>query len=526
MNLLHKAAPFKNTIAYIAGGLTIIFLHLYASQQSFKINTAVLLQQLPYFMLMMVVLYFLLHLAIKPSKKAIEEYKYLFERNPSPMWIYDLETLAFLKVNKAAIEMYGYTEAEFLKMTIIDIRPSEDIERLFKEIKTSAVDNLKNIGEWRHITKDGTLKYVNVSSHFMQYKNRPSRLIITHDLTELVNARFAIKKINHELEQSLERYKSLFQSTNATLYEVDFATKHAIRGAGFYTSFGYEELESSLDWWFENIHPDDVKKIKSILEETFTNKKQVIEEKYRFKCADGNYKYVLDRAKIIYNEDGSVNSLIGIMQDIHLEYLQNEEIKKLSLVAEKTNNAVLILNSEGKITWVNNAFTKIYGYTLHEVKGKAPVEMLHGKHTQKTEINNIYVAIKERKSVTAELINYDKEGNAIWVSTNLSSVTDDTHNTYFVEVQTNIDDLKKHQTEIQSQNKILKEIASISSHKLRAPVANILALSQLLSKEEPYSDFNLKVMENVNTSAGQLDNIITEIVYKAARADVLKRTSN
>ena len=57
-------------------------------------------------------------------RKSEERYRYLFENNPHPMWVYDRKTLAFLDVNEAAIAKYGYSRQEFLKMTIVDIRPS------------------------------------------------------------------------------------------------------------------------------------------------------------------------------------------------------------------------------------------------------------------------------------------------------------------------------------------------------------------------------------------------------------------
>src|SRR6185312_2006167 len=57
-------------------------------------------------------------------------YQTLFDLNPLPMWVYDLETLAFLAVNQAAIKQYGYARDEFLAMTIRDIRPAEDLPRL------------------------------------------------------------------------------------------------------------------------------------------------------------------------------------------------------------------------------------------------------------------------------------------------------------------------------------------------------------------------------------------------------------
>ena len=65
-----------------------------------------------------------------------EQYKVLFESNPFPMWIYDLDTLKFLAVNHAAIVKYGYSENEFSKMDLLDIRPHEDVESLLNNIKT------------------------------------------------------------------------------------------------------------------------------------------------------------------------------------------------------------------------------------------------------------------------------------------------------------------------------------------------------------------------------------------------------
>src|SRR5687768_17954196 len=59
-----------------------------------------------------------------------EEYRLLFDDNPHPMWVFDVETLAFLAVNDAATKLYGYSNAEFMRMTIKDIRPPEEIAAL------------------------------------------------------------------------------------------------------------------------------------------------------------------------------------------------------------------------------------------------------------------------------------------------------------------------------------------------------------------------------------------------------------
>ncbi len=58
-----------------------------------------------------------------------ERYRMLFDSNPHPMWVYDVQTLRFLEVNDAAVMAYGYTRDEFLSMTIRDIRPADELPR-------------------------------------------------------------------------------------------------------------------------------------------------------------------------------------------------------------------------------------------------------------------------------------------------------------------------------------------------------------------------------------------------------------
>jgi PAS domain S-box-containing protein len=83
------------------------------------------------------------------------------------MWVFDLETSAFLALNEAAVRHYGYSREDFLKMTIADIHPSEDATRLAAE-KLHKINGLRHLGEWRHRTAaDDTISVdvtVNVTS--------------------------------------------------------------------------------------------------------------------------------------------------------------------------------------------------------------------------------------------------------------------------------------------------------------------------------------------------------------------------
>ncbi len=113
-----------------------------------------------------------------------ERYRLLFEANPLPMWVYDAKTLRFLAVNEAAVRHYGYTGQEFLAMTITDIRPREDIDRLLGNLQSSGGPGSPVPGTWRHRKKDGTLIDVEITAGKVMFEGRPAALVLSHDVTE------------------------------------------------------------------------------------------------------------------------------------------------------------------------------------------------------------------------------------------------------------------------------------------------------------------------------------------------------
>ena len=112
-----------------------------------------------------------------------EEYRLLFDGNPHPMWIFDQETLDFLKVNAAAVAHYGYNEAEFLTKSLRDIRPPGDVSRLEHRLKDAGKGALYS-GPWTHIRKDGSQIQVEVASHGIIFEGRSARFSLVQDITE------------------------------------------------------------------------------------------------------------------------------------------------------------------------------------------------------------------------------------------------------------------------------------------------------------------------------------------------------
>jgi PAS domain S-box-containing protein len=110
-------------------------------------------------------------------------YRELFEGNPQPMWVYAVETMEFLAVNDAAVNHYGYSRPEFLRMTLRDIRLPDDVPPLTASVE-KARGKLAKVGLWQHRKKDSTLIDVEITTHDILFNGRAARLVLINDVTE------------------------------------------------------------------------------------------------------------------------------------------------------------------------------------------------------------------------------------------------------------------------------------------------------------------------------------------------------
>lgn len=133
-------------------------------------------------------------------RESEERYRLLFESNPLPMWVYDVETLRFLAVNDAAISHYGYTRDEFLAMTTIEIRPPEEIPAHYAFLATHS-EKYQPSGVWRHRKRDGTLVDMEITSYRLEFEGRPARFVVANDVTARQRAEEALR--HHALHDAL-----------------------------------------------------------------------------------------------------------------------------------------------------------------------------------------------------------------------------------------------------------------------------------------------------------------------------------
>ncbi|MFA6083136.1 PAS domain-containing protein [Mucilaginibacter sp.] len=130
-----------------------------------------------------------------------KKYSNLFHLSPLPMWVYDVDSLEFLSVNNAAIKHYGYTEQEFLSMTIKDIRPEGESSKVDIAIELARkLKGFNNFGVFDHKKKNGQIIKVEVQSNYIHFNGRNTRLVLANDVTERQDHIDAIEKQNKCLQ--------------------------------------------------------------------------------------------------------------------------------------------------------------------------------------------------------------------------------------------------------------------------------------------------------------------------------------
>ncbi len=180
---------------------------------------------------------FLLFYLIKRRTKSLlmikNDFERLFENNPNPMWIYELNTFKILLANTAASYQYGYSPTEFKNLTLYDLRPSSEHEKLNYSLRTE-VSKFGDSGEWMHLNKSGELFYVNIFSHETEYEGMKCRLVTAINVNQKVMAEVERENIQKSLDKaalvSISGTDGLLQEVNDLFCEVSGYSRNELIG--------------------------------------------------------------------------------------------------------------------------------------------------------------------------------------------------------------------------------------------------------------------------------------------------------
>jgi len=279
--------------------------------------------------------------------RASEEwYRLLFDANPLPMWVYDIETLAFVAVNDAAIKHYGYSRSEFLGMRITDIRPDAEVPKLLMAARAPDLPEFDG-GVWQHRTKDGRIISVEVVTHALTVLDRPARLTLAHDVTERHHAEQALRETNDTLQTLIQASPLAIVTTdlNGTVSEWNVAAER------MFGWFAGDVLGRPIPIVPVEQLEDDMRRLSASGEHSFTG--------YETRCArkDGTLVDVYVSTAALRGVGGMLGT-VWVIADVTERKMMEEQLRQAQKmdavgqlaggVAHDFNNLLTVITSYGQ----------------------------------------------------------------------------------------------------------------------------------------------------------------------------------
>lgn len=337
--------------------------------------------------------------------------------------------------NKAAEAIWGYSAKEVLGKNVSMLIPTElqaNHDKFVNRHREGGEDRI--VGSSREVQlkrKDGSLCWVQLSLSKIQVSGKTHYTAFVRDVSDERDAR---EMMQQTLEQAIDAVVCIDENNLITFYN-----KAAER------LWGYTKAE---------VHGKNVKML-------VPHAIQANHDNYVNRNRDtGEDKIVgTSREVKIEHKNGSVlwgqlslskirldnrTLYTAFVKDVSEAVIRREEMRLLSMVANETDNAVVVTNPDGEVVYVNRGFERMSGYSLDEMKGKKPGHVLQGKDTNPETVQNIRDHLARSEPFYDEILNYTKDGRPYWISLSINPIRGEDHRiSHYISVQANITQVKQ-----------------------------------------------------------------------------------
>lgn len=410
-------------------------------------------------------------------------FKSIANNSPMLMWTSNTEG-ACTFFNITGQKFCGLSEEGLLGDGWVKLIHPDDIGQLAELRKVHFHSQTPFEMECRMINRNGDYRWMQViNSPQFNSKNEFTGFVGTgFDVTE-------IKILNQKLYESELRFKSIANDSPILMWTVDADKQSTFFNTSWVEFSGMKEEQLKRDGWIKLVHPDDVAKL-HVERDIHFSLQSAFEIECRIKRKDGAYRWIHLKESPQFNSKDEFTGFVGNgidMTDVRNHYEQvertfkelksaMEESRRLLRIVNKTKNIIVLTDATGKITYVNEAFTKTTGYTLSEALGKKPGNLVQGPETDPNTIALFRQAIAKGEMVKAEILNYAKDGRKYWLDVRIEPIYTEDVLTGFMAIEIDITQRKLDEKVISETNKRIRQFSFITSHELRHEFSKIMLL--------------------------------------------------
>ena len=336
--------------------------------------------------------------------------------------------------NDAASQLWGYAPSEVLGKNIKMLVPREHQSNHDSYVNTHRNTNVnKIVGSSREVeleTKSGQRIWVQLALSQVIVGGKKHYTAFVRDVTEEREAREIVEQT---LEQALDAVVCINERNEVTLFN---ASAEKFWGYRREEVIG-KNVKMLVPQAIQANHDNYV----NANRETGQDKIVGTSREVRVERKDG--KELWGRLSLSKVRLADRTLYTAFVRDVTEEVEQRELQRMLSLVANETDNAVIISNADGLIEYVNNGFYRLTGWSLDEVKGKKPGSFLQGEETDHRTVDIIRQKLKNREAFYDEILNYRKDGSPYWTSLSINPVFKEGQLVNFIAVQADITRVKQ-----------------------------------------------------------------------------------
>ncbi|MDZ4666623.1 MAG: PAS domain S-box protein [bacterium] len=428
------------------------------------------------------------------------------------------EAPEILFVNSAFEKLFGYTQEELLgKPHTLFSGPETDLTELNKFLAKNNKTNAKQL-ELLCYKKNGEKFWARVSlSPIFDSHGKCANWVSSYSDRTKENKQIKL------LEESEQKFRSLAQDSIVGIHIIN-REKYVYVNNVFARNLGYTPEEIYQLQLKDFFHPDDFPLVLSKVENRLSG--EITNEHYdiRMLTKSGSIRWMeIFGSTTLYNDNPAV---IGTTIDITLKKEKDNQLRKLSRIIDQTESSILITDLNGRIEYVNPAFTQLTGYTLAEAIGQNP-RILKTEKTGASIHQEMWKELGQNRSWKGVFCNKKKNGEEFWEQAVISPVFNENGiKLNYVAINKDITQRVKLEREkellieeLSTSLEELKKFSYITSHNFRAPVTNLLGIIDLLDTSLIADPTTLTLIEGFKRSTLKLNETLEDLIETVVLRD-------